>query len=299
MTVARQRGILLLPVALTLAIVGALAYTMTREGSMGVSAVDAEYDTDVARYLAEAGANLAKWQNEKRGCLSSVGFNTVNLPGGSIAAGNSDIILTSKGVLTANVTATSTRGAVNRLSRAWDLHNLGSRSSVTIGSSGSSDTFIREGSTAQNGSTGLELTDGKAHALLKFAPSSIPKNGLIVKAELKLYQWDTKSTQPTRTLAVHRVTRDWSTGKATWTSPWDMAGGDYAPAPAAVSAIDGIGTYNWRVDALVDGWASQALPNFGVLLKPGGLLEARFYSFESDINDKRPQLVIDYYPSCR
>ena len=57
-----QRGLVLLPVTLVLAIVGTLAYVMTRDGTMNVSTIDAQYETDRMRYLAEAGVNLLKFR---------------------------------------------------------------------------------------------------------------------------------------------------------------------------------------------------------------------------------------------
>jgi hypothetical protein len=292
----RQRGILLLPVALTLAVIGALAYTMTREGSMSASAVDAEYDTDVARYLAEAGVNLSKWQNEKRGCFSSVGFRqAVALPGGAITASDRDIVSTGKG-LTTRVTATSERGAVSVLSRDWLVHDLSSKRTVSV--AGGSDTFIREGSGVQSPSTYLETTDGKAHGLIQFGSSSALKDAMIVKAELRLWQSSAKSSQPIA-LGIHRITSPWAADKATWTAPWSGSpGGEYASDPAATAVIaETQKLYTWRIDALVEGWVQQRAPNYGILLKPNGLLEARFASFEADSN--RPELVVDYYPSCR
>jgi hypothetical protein len=297
----RQRGILLLPVALTLAIVGALAYTMTHEGSMDVSAVDARYDTEVARYLAEAGLNLAKWQNEKRSCSSETGFGTVTLPGGAIVSGTIDRTNSGSGKrnLSVSLTATTDRGAVHTLAdTVVPMYDLTGVEDATFDSG--YDVSIRDGSANQSGANYLEASDGKSHALVAFDDVSKLGDVTVVSAYLKLTQYDTKSTQPVRSLAVHRLTRAWLPISATWTTasilPWSNPGGDYEPDAAATVDIAGNAQYTWRIDALVQDWANRPLFNYGVLLKPSGLLDARFGSFER--SGSKPQLTVRYFPRC-
>ena len=178
------------------------------------------------------------------------------------------------------------------------VHELDDVEEVTVGSSGGQDTYIFQGGTAQASNDYLEITDGQAHALVKFNMPSALRDAAVLKAELKLNQVDTKSSQPARALAVHRVTRDWSSGSAAWTVPWDTPGGNYAPQATAVVAIDGNAQYTWRIDALVEGWNNGSLPHYGILLKPSGLLEARFASFDNATSSIRPQLVVRYLPRC-
>lgn len=290
-----ERGFLLLPVALTLALVGALAYTMTRAGSMSVSSVNAAYDTEVARYLAEAGVNLAKWQNERFGCLPLVGFGTFTLPGGKIVAG----VLKREGggILNISLTATTNLGAVYALDGYRTMtHNRFKEDVVTINGGGGNDSTITNGVlTSLSSSTYLEASDGKSHALLKFSLPGELDNAVTISALLTLTQFETKSTQSPRSLSVHRVTRDWG-GGPTWTAPWTASGGDYAPVPTATVPIGGNADYTWRIDGLVDGWNKKTFDNQGLLLKPSGLLDARFYSL--DASSSRPKLVVRYYPHC-
>lgn len=294
MRLRAQGGILLLPVALVLAITAALAYTMTRSGAMNVVAVDAQYDTDVARYLAEAGLSLAKWQNQKLGCSSAAGFGTVSLPGGTISA--SGLAIDSEKRLSMVINAETPGGAAQRLERIKVImHDLRLPKETTYSSTGAIDTYIRDGMAAQSAAKYLELTDGKAHGLIKFAPFTGPFDLMVVKAELKLYQYETNSTQQPRALSVHRVLTDWSTS-ATWTTPWTSAGGNYVAEPAATMAIEGNREYVLRVDGLVEGWASNAFPQYGLLLKPSGLNEAHFASFENNPNS--PKLVVRYHERC-
>jgi hypothetical protein len=299
MTTSTQRGILLLPVTLTLAILGALAYSMTREGGMGVAAVNAQYDTEVARYLAEAGLSLARWQNEKRGCDRETGFGTVALPGGTIKS--VDVDWRSGGFIAVSLTATSDGGAVRRIEdKLLPIFDRSEIRQASIGSGGGADTTIKVSGSNQSGSDYLETSDYKSHALISFAMPSELQRAELLSAELRLTKLESKSTQLERSLGVHRVTRDWSVGSATWTSPWSARGGDYVATPAATTIIDKNGEFNgvytWRIDPLVDAWAKGTLPNQGLLLKPSGLVDTRFGSFERPSG--KPQLVVRYYPRC-
>lgn len=291
----QRRGMVLLPLVLVLAVAGALTLAMTREGTMNVAAVDAEYDIENARYLAEAGLALARWQNEKLGCNSNLGFGTVALPGGTIVAQDSDIVRKGNSILV-SLNATTSRGAVNTVSSlSARMHNFSNVSQATLGGGGGNDTYIKSGSPNTGGSPLLEITDGSANALLIFPLPGGMNNAVILKAELKLTQTDSLSTQPVRSLSVYRVTTNWAANSATWTTPWSTPGGDYAPDPVATVAIGGNAQYVWRIDGLVDSW-SDGMSNLGILLKSSGLLQAHFASFENPSN--KPQLVVRYLPSC-
>ncbi|MFC5552044.1 DNRLRE domain-containing protein [Massilia aerilata] len=295
-TPRRERGLVLLPVALTLAIVGAIAYSMTREGSMDVSNIDARYDIEVARYLAEAGVNLAKWQNQKRGCKSEIGFGAVALPGGSIVAGLID--QKGKNTLEVSLNATTDRGTVHAVDKlALTTFDLTGAKDATVDSSGGNDTSITLGVTTGQGPLKyLETTDGQSHALLRFPISGSLDNSSIITAQLQLTQTDSKSTQMPRSLSAHQVLHDWGAG-ATWTSPWTTPGGDYVPTPVATVAIAGNTTYPLPIDGLVQGWVDHSVDkDKGLLLKPSGLLEAHFASFDASANS--PKLVVRYYPRC-
>lgn len=293
-----QRGMLLLPVALALAIIGALAYSMTREGATSVAAVDDQYDIEVARYLAEAGLRLAKWQNEKLGCSSKVRFNTVSLPGGSVVA---DSVQVKKSEIDIVVTATSTvrsagrAGAVSRIDRKKMMFfDRSATLRSSLDEDDGEDTFIRIGSAKQGDANFLEATDGSAHPLLKFT-LNLPDNARIYKAELSLYQYDTQSVQVERALALHPLTRFW-TKDATWSGSFSSDGGDFETQPAATTAIAGNGRYTWQIRALAARWAADKNSNYGVLLKPLGLNQARFYSLNNA--SQKPGLVIDYHARC-
>ena len=307
MTRRWQRGILLLPVALTLAVIGTLAYTMTREGSMNVSAIDAQYDTEVARYLAASGIQYAKWRMSKAGCdKNAADFGTLTLNNGSTVLGTVAVSTTSwkKPVLTITLSATTSRptgnGAVNTLTRDEQVVDFGDLKQATIIGPGDADTtIVLNGVTNLANADTLTATEGSAHPLIVFKLPGDLDRASIIQADLKVTKKSGNANQPGRVLAVHRITRDWKKD-ATWTSPWTAPGGDYVTTPAASVVIDpGNGAFNgayvWRIDSLAQAWANDPSQNFGVLLKPTALANVPFISFDGST---KPELVVRYYRRC-
>ena len=307
-----QRGILLLPVALTLAVVGMLAYTMTQEGSMNVSAVHAQYEIERARYLAASGVQLAKWRVAKDDCdeddLDFEDITTgIKFFDGSIALGK--LVFTSVdmggGKLTVSLVATTERGAVHALTRTEQVVDLTEVKYATIIGGGNDDTTIVKNSptasqSAQAGAATLIATEGSAHPLLVFKLPGDLDRGAIIQADLKITKNNGNATQPGRSLAVHRVTRDWSAGSVTWTTPWVKEGGDYVEKATDSVIIDpGLGAFNgaytWRIESIVQSWASLPPSNHGMLLKPTSLANAQFVSFNGAA---KPELVVRYYKRC-
>jgi len=295
----RQRGILLLPVALTLAVIGTLAYAMTREGSMNVSAVDAQYDIEVARYLAASGLQVAKWRASLDDCDDDeANFGTLKLPGGSVKVSS---VALKKGILTVGLTATTDRnGAVVSLSQAMQLIDLDNPKAATIMGPGDADTtIVRNGTGNLANADTLTATEGTAHPLIVFKLPPDLDRGSVIQADLKLTKKSGNASQPGRLLAVHRITREWGKN-ATWTTPWTNPGGDYVETPAASVVIDpGNGAYNGvyplRIDTLAQGWANSPPTNYGVLLKPTAMSNVPFISFDGA---NKPELTVRYYKRC-
>lgn len=299
-----QRGILLLPVALMLTLVGALAYTMTREGNMSLASVNADYETEAARYLAEGGVRLALWQNERIGCTSEIAFGTLDLPGaGTITSGT----IKREGANTLNISVSAKTSARLPIPPAefaisgrklW-VHKRADMTTITLNGAGGNDTSIKlDVSTNQSNAKELELSDGKAHALIRFGMPGATDYATILSAQLKLIQSYTDSTQP-GFLAVHRVTRDWGASPS-WDSPWTTPGGDYAPSATARAAIGSeLKEYVVPIEGLVQSWADKTIDDKqGVLLKPSGMLNARFHSLDTATASNKPKLVVRYYPRC-
>jgi len=294
----RQHGLLLLPVAIALAVMGALAYSMTRGGAADAGAVDAQYDVEATRYLAEAGLRLAKWQNEKKGCKSELRFTNVRLPGVAGAMSVSTLEV-DKEKFKATVTATSDRGTVSSLS--GDKMMFFDRSDEDDTTLKPKDTYISSISPNEsyNNSGSLAATDGKAHILVSMPLGEIPNDARATKATLWMFLSSSNSVQTVRGLAAHAVTRGWSDGSATWNSPWNTSpGGSYDPRPETFTPIAGAGEwYKWELGPLVRRWESGAQNNFGVLLKPTGLNGAIFNSVDAGI--RKLYVDVSYHLRCK
>jgi hypothetical protein len=311
MSTSSQRGILMLPVALTLALVGALAYTMAYDGSMNVADVDAQYEIERARYLAASGVQLAKWRAARNDCdLNSARFGTIRfLDSAGTVVGSIAVDATNtkwdKGNLVLSLTATTARDAVHALTRKEQVINLSEVKNATIIGGGDDDTTIVKNSTVpQNNAAILIATEGSAYPLVQFKlPPDLDK-AAVIQATLKITKNNGNATQPGRSLAVHRITRDWNAKEATWEKagpgPWTTPGGDYVAMASDSVVIDPgngafNGAYTFQVDALVDSWANRSLPNYGVLLKPTALANTQFVSFNGA---NKPELVVRYYKRC-
>jgi len=291
-------GLVLVPMAIALAFIGALAWAMVREASMSVSMVDMDYGAQAARYLARAGQNLARWQNQQLGCNSAVQFGTFALPGGAVTANAvSDVA----GGLSIDVGATAAGGQTFRLAnKSVPVYDASKRTSVSWKASAGNadDTYIAAGDTSANGSgMYMQLTDNTERGLVQFVLTSLG-DVLVVSGQLKLFQTATKSTAATQLVYLNRVTTPWTEANATWTAPWTVQGGDFVGAAAAVLTV-GKQTnlyYSVRIDALADAWLKKTVPNYGVLLTSSGLNQARFGTLDDKAHP--PQLVLDYYPRC-
>ena len=323
----RARGFLLLPMALTLVVVGALAYAMTRDAGTSITRVDAAYDTDAARYLAEAAVNYARWKNNQTNCgntpasFAPTPLYRYNLASGNVGTTAADLVGTmtlnsaavvgnnsssDKGNLTVDVSsATTTSPAASlRIVRTVFRYNLTNLKTAAITGGGGANTFIYTGATVvpQGSATYLELTDNGAadqsYGLVRFSFSTIAKNALVKDATLRLKRYDGESSAlANRKVDLYRLTSSWDPASATWSLPWVRPGGDYPASPVASSPIIDNRYYTWRIDGLAAGWIDGSMANNGVLLKPTNLYKSRFSSFTNSDGDG-PLLTVNYYERC-
>ncbi|MCC2972865.1 DNRLRE domain-containing protein [Massilia sp. IC2-476] len=298
----RQHGLLLLPVALALSVMGALAYAMTRGAADDASAVDAQYELDATRYLAEAGVRLAKWQNEKINCDSDRRFVDVRLPGVAGTMTADSITIKKKDELDITVTARSARGTVSTITREKMMFydRTQQYDMVLDDDDDFRDTWINSNApaTSYGDSSDMVATDGGAHPLLSVDLNNLPPKSRVTKATLWLYLSSSNSVQTVRELAVHAVSRSWSEGTATWNSPWNTSpGGSYEVRPEWVTTIAGTNRfYRWDIGPLMRRWQGGELANFGMLFKPLGLNDARFNSTKA--NNNEPRMDISYHKRC-
>ena len=302
----QQRGAILLWVVVTLTVVAALAFTMTRQSGMAAQSVESGTDTAVARYLAEAALNHARWQNEKAGCSGHGSVVMTTLPGvGSYQA----IVTNSQGGKSIDIQASGTTpgGASFTLNKtAVVMHDTQNQQTSQLGQSKSdSDIWLSADFPTQtmDNTTYLELNQGRSNALLQFNLASIPTNSRITKAVLSVTEYFPGTGFPGQ-ISAHRMQKNWDARKATWSvsknnQSWSNPGGDYDSANLAVVTSIGAGQYDWDITYLVDGWSNNTVPNYGVALKPDGPLSgARFASLQNATGIANPVLSVNYAAPC-
>ena len=299
---SRQRGVALLAVSLLLLVLGALAFMMNRQGAMAANSVNSQYDTERARYLAEAGLNVAEWRDQQVSCKSSdtvVPATRIDNRGtfsSSIDNGDKTLDIDAIGTTNAGATVAASRKKVV-------AHNNVPATDV-LGSDKGHDTFITAGMVfGQDALNYLELTQGVSNVLLQIDTPGAWDRAIIVKAELTMTLYQTNSFQSNQSVSVHRVTRPWNDNAATWyvstgaPAPWNNPGGDYASGSVSAATIMGNGNYVWDITALVDGWVNNRYPNNGLLMRADGpSQQARFFGFKSA--NGKPVVRVTYYKAC-
>lgn len=291
----RESGVLLLTVALLLAIMAALAFTMNRAAGMDVQSVSGDYDRRNAGYLAEAALAAAKWTNELNKCDNKVtALTPFTLAGATLSA-----IITKSPPKLINVVATATFTTSTTLTRnSVQLLDLSSKEEKDLGGA-VRDTFINSTLARQDGTKTLVLTSAQSNALVFWPMNDIPANSRVLSARLTLTQ--PAGSTVARTVSVHGLATQWDPS-ATWTQArpgtnWTSAGGDYlTPALASVDVSDA-GAYSLDVSPVVDDWVNGRQVDNGFLLRlPNPGQTVTFTSFEG--GGQKPVLHVMFVKQC-
>lgn len=302
MTPVRQDGVALLAVVLMLAVVGALALAMSREGAMSARSAGDDYDAAVARSLADGALNLARWRGQRAGCRVIQDLPATPLAG----AGTMSAVVSSSGSSTLNVTAkgqTPSGASVTLVRDKVEVRDLTKPTVITVSTTEADSTWLSGAApdALQGGAAFLELGQGNANILVRFKLADVPPDSSIISAQLTLTQF--QSSPFSGSVSVRRVKNSWNQQGASWNAalsgtPWERAGGDYSAGAIARQTVGANGSYTWDVTALVDGWFNGLYSNYGfALIADGPIQQARFHSFTGAAGS-RPTLVVNYVPSC-
>lgn len=306
MMLRRQRGALLLLVALLLATLAALAFGLNRAASGELQSVRDDYDGRAAGYLAEAGFAAAKWRTQVKGCPK----NKVSDETGEILLGNGSFKASAVGEKEKLIIAAS--GAVARPGTQADaLRTVATPNALAVhdftdlevdndAMDDALDTTIAPLRMPSSGATVLSLVSNGSYALLYWSVSDIRKEDKVLSATLTLTL--TANSPGVRRVALHRMTTRWDSN-ATWYQarllvPWN--GGDYSNAAAVTTLAAGGTRASWDVTPLVDAWLSGGpASNMGVLLRlvdDGQALD--FYSRKANSSSVRPVLRVVVAAKC-
>lgn len=287
-----QDGALLLMVALLLATLAALAFGINRAGSVELRSINDDYEGRAAAYLADAGVAAARWSGQVGACVTR--------PVGPIALGAGTVTVDIKKEDIIDITATATvNGATRTVTRnKMQLYDLRQTERIDISDDTTDTTIVTPSAAPLEKDQTLRLVSGKSHILMQWDLDEIDDDVLVVSATLNLVP--TTISGVVRQVAAHRVTTEWDKG-ATWikarpASNWN--GGDYTNAVLATAGVGSLAV-NWDLTGLFDGWASERLPAYGVLLR---LVNAdqtvNFYSREAPFAFQRPMLQIVRAKEC-
>ena len=302
-----QGGFVLVAIVMALAIVGAVAFLLNREGGMGVRLAGSSFEATRARYVAEAGLEHERWRLNRAGCVAYT-----NLP--STALGNdtysATVASTSGSPVTITGTGTLVTGASHQLRRSGipifgDLRT----DSIRPSSGGIRDTYLADGAlsnTAFGGSPDLVLSDTTSvdRALIRFDLSNLPTTTRVTSAILELELEDI-AFGGAGSARVHRATRDWTESEATWNerrsgATWTTPGGDYDPQIEASTDIDvaQLGSTQWDVTPLTASWVRGTNPNHGLLLAVSPGIDGASFSSGDRVCGQHPKLTVTYSCEC-
>lgn len=303
---SRQRcaGFILLPVVLLLTLVAAMAYLGNRETGLSSAIAGGTTDQDKARYAAEAGLHRAIVQMHAKGCGGTYPiflFSPAQDNAFDGATYNAYVGPGSGSPVT--ITSTGTYGDASiTLTRQNVPMHLATTTTITLqpGPEGF-DTYLKDTGGNYSSSDSLVAKPGTSTPLVRFDLTAIPAGSHVTNATLSAYAIGAGGSG---SVALHRVTRDW-TEAASWTTSdgstaWSQPGGDAHPDAVVSSPFGGVNTWmSWDLTALADKWVKGSLPNQGLQVRAGaGISSLTLVSSDSSTPSQRPKLTVSFQPPC-
>lgn len=301
----RQKGALLLMVALLLATVAALAFGLNQASGIESRSIKDDYDGRAAGYLAEAAFAAAKWRTQVVGCPKNKVANDVPLT--SLGAGSFQATAVGDG----SELTIAAAGAIGRLAPRGDALRTIERARLKVHDftdlevddddfDDALDTTIAVLRTKPDtDSEKLSLMSNQSHALLYWSVDDMDKEDKLLSAILTL-TLVTRSATP-RTIALHRMTTRWD-ANATWTNSranTSWTGTDYSGTPLLATVAANSATASWDITNLVEAWSRSPASNAGILLRladTGPALD--FYSRKAGSSNLRPTVRVIVAAKC-
>ena len=282
---------------------------LTEEAGTERTLIDHQAERDTLRYVTESALEHAAWQlRQTSTCagytsLTSTAFGAHTYVASVSPTDGSPVSIVATGTLDNGLALTRTRQSV-------PAYGVPTTLVLQPGAEGK-DTFIEgqnnhEDHNKENDKKLKSSTEaGKEyHTLLQFDLSSIPAGSAILSATLEL----TLSKMPANpeVIGIHRITRSWTEGGATWlthngSNDWDTPGGDYDAAQTSSFEASALGQHSADISALTQDWLDGTYPNHGILLVPEvtpGDDSNEFASGDDNDPSVRPKLTIVYACEC-
>lgn len=326
-----NKGFILLPVVLTLAILAAIAYLLSRESAINVGNVNREQQQDIALYAAQAGYHHVRWQLNQQNCTGYTDIPATTFGNQSYLATITDetgTTLTAGSPVNIQVTSTLASGANYTIRHFREKVYQNATVTLQLGTDPGKDAVLsnilqnKNYGNYKQSITDITLFSTQTHQLIQFDLSSIATSTQIISARLELKQKTTVQAGTNSEISVYRVKQAWVEGTqdgsgltpdgATWkttdgSQTWDDGAGGSALGGAydttAISSImitsDNV-LRKWDVTALVQGWQTGQYNNDGLLLKSSGSdkVSITLASKEDSTAADRPKLIITYLCEC-
>ena len=277
---------------------------LTEEAGTERTLIDHQAERDTLRYVTETALEHATWRlQQTTSCTDFSDLTTTAFGDHSYAASvsptaGSPIAITATGTLANGLALTRTRQAV-------PAYGVPTRSCCSLELRARTPTSRARRTmkiTTRENDWKLKASSesGKEyHLLLEFDLTSVPVGSAILSATLELNLFNAPVDPDV--IGIHRITRSWTEGGATWltydgNNDWDSPGGDYDPVQT--SSFD-TSTSGWRsadISTLVQRWVDSSQPNYGLALIPevaASNSSNEFLGGDEDIDTHlRPKLTI-------
>lgn len=301
---ANHSGFVLVPVAFTLALLGALAYAMTRESSLNLTMTKIDIQkSHIDSAIASAKA-MATWHAMYSSCQVPPLINGVGMGGLSYTAESSG---TPPNLNVAVTVQDETNNTVAEVSHDLIMYDYANPRELAIAPS--KDAHFHEDNISHSHGDTKELRvrreSGKAsRTSMQFDFDDIPEDVHLQSAEFRIYMY--QEPDAAMLMSIKRLVQEWSEGVVSWSRRttlgfWANGGGATSTSTAATVQLVGSGWYNVDLTDLTQGWLSGEYENFGFLLREegsGSKREALFHSIEADDSFFFPKLTVAYACQC-
>ncbi|MGB5259732.1 MAG: DNRLRE domain-containing protein, partial [Gammaproteobacteria bacterium] len=254
-----QRGYILLPVVLLIALVATAAFLLNNESALDGGITQSVAESAEADYVTRAGLTHAVWGAQNSGCAGDMAMTTVPFGQGSYTA-----TVDAGGPTVTQYTFTPDRDGI--IEETTPDHNHADHDIIKV----------------QNAPGDIE------QALYHYDLSSIPTNQRVVTATAWFYV-DTED--PAGAVTLHPVTADWTEASLTWDAVGgkfeSRAYGSFPPQPVPDKWV------SVNVTALAQNWVSNPGSNYGFLLNATSVgVQSKYTSREYSTASLRPYLEV-------
>ncbi len=306
---ANQQGALLITVVIVLAILAAMALTLSSSSSLDNALVANHAENTTLDYLSESGVTHAKWLLAHN--TSCTGYQNVPTTAFGANSYSATVTPTSGSPVTITAVGALANGATRNLTRnGVKVYDPAAQTLILQPGSEGKDNSIegKSGKTGDNNGDKDELRTSSLigdeyRTLLQFDLSAVPPTVSVQTATLEL---QLKSFGSTDVVEAHRVLRDWTEMGATWNdydgvNTWNSPGGDYDPDIADSFLADGIGWKTMDITAVAEAWVHGLQPNYGLILLSAPSAsgdENRYESSDKVGGVNHPKLTLTFSPEC-